>query len=292
VTFKLPNNFGFTLLENLVAVALLTSIGGAYSLTMSSSFKSKAHIQDNVERESLAAFFASATSCADTLPSGQCTAGNLLNVKRRLTDGTIVTIASNVVNAGTAYGAWTVRGECEPAGNGVLLRVAHLAAGGDLNSTADSNFRPDPLTQKITHWSDDDSLLLPKIVIPSGGVSGLALCTGGVVKPMRTEVGADVLANLCTGSYTSSYNLCNGTTYKDVTFSQAFNSPPNVIVSISSVCDEACANQETDSTYAYAQSVTASGFRLICNGSPPSDRCGSESANHCAGHCSWMAIGN
>jgi hypothetical protein len=79
------------------------------------------------------------------------TAGKLVDLMDR--DGAVL-----VSKAGTLYGSFTARAECSPSRDGIILRLARLSNSGNVNSTVDNGFKPDPLTNKIAKWSDPGTL--------------------------------------------------------------------------------------------------------------------------------------
>jgi hypothetical protein len=91
----------------------------------------------------------------------------------------------------------------------------------------------------------------------------------------------------CTGTYTGGY--CSGVFFKDITFSKNFSSPPDVIVTpeiISTAGGDS--GGASDNVHVEAINITATGFRMVCNGSPLG---GAYDGYSIVGTCGWLAIG-
>lgn len=66
-----------------------------------------------------------------------------------------------VSKSGSKFGHFTVRAECNSSKNAIVIRLTRLSDSGTVNSTADADFKPDPLTSKIIKWTDPGSLGQP-----------------------------------------------------------------------------------------------------------------------------------
>ena len=89
----------------------------------------------------------------------------------------------------------------------------------------------------------------------------------------RNEVQQGVLVNNCNSP--AGNGLCTNAFYKDITFSQTYSAPPNVLVTINHITESpSCAGGATDKALCYPSNITTTGFRLNCGGSPVNDACG------------------
>lgn len=185
-------------------------------------------------------------------------------------------------------GDWFLRAYCDSTVGSLVIRVAKSAGSGA--------FQVNPLTKQPIDWSNRSGN-------PSFGTASTLLCSGNVsttstfcTEVERQEAGQKVAANACTNAsgFTGSM-LCDGHTYKNITFATPFQCIPHVQVSAAVICDSAiatCTGGATDQIGVYAENITKTGFRLVCEGSPVSPLCGvAGAAMHCPGQCNWVASG-
>jgi hypothetical protein len=110
------------------------------------------------ERQTLRNYLRQHVSCPDTLKRDLCVLG-LVPMTKRNSDQTKETIVTDQ-GAGSKFGRYTVRAECDSNVKYLDVRVAKLQAGATLRSTLSTDFLPDSFG-KIVTWNDAKSQLFP-----------------------------------------------------------------------------------------------------------------------------------
>lgn len=178
---------GASLVAVLVALGLTGIIATVVSSLMEQGMAGKSHFQNAGDREVLRRMMVSAVSCEDSLTPGICSSpGAIVPLRRRHSNGSLSVIASSS-GAGTKYGKFTVRAECNATGDGLIIRAVMLADSGTLSSTAAADFRPDPLTKRVETWQTSKSLLMPDNVELCSGFETTAVEPGINVVTVRSS---------------------------------------------------------------------------------------------------------
>jgi hypothetical protein len=140
--------------------------------------------------------------------------------------------------------------------------------------------------------------------------------SGGSVNKVLSDQGAGVIADTCSGVEHGSSSgsppdesTCTVPFYKDITFNSAFNSTPNVAVTVKWATNSwrsdyasswprypqsNCAVTDNYRVVAYATNIKTTGFRLVASGTGSPDACGpaSEGDHFTHVYAGWMAVGD
>lgn len=151
----------------MIVTGIVAILGAAALKFMTNTMSAQTKLSNDVNKEAVKMFILSSTSCDSTAAAATCTNPGDLVELRRMSGANPTTFVSRT-GSGTKFGDFTVRAECPAAGQtGYVVRIVRLTQSGNLNSTADADFRTDPLTGRRTKWTDAQSLAFP---------SGVTLC--------------------------------------------------------------------------------------------------------------------
>jgi hypothetical protein len=166
---------GASLVSVLVGVGITGIVATVMAQLAKNGFNAQGKITLDADKTAVEQFLMTATSCADTLPTATCTAGDLIDIKRRNAKGVVTTIVSSVTP--TMFGRWTVRAICNATGDGINVEAVRVKAGTTLTSTTASDFLADPLTHKVVQWGTAQASLIP---------TGVSLCS---TLPLPANIG-------------------------------------------------------------------------------------------------------
>jgi prepilin-type N-terminal cleavage/methylation domain-containing protein len=167
-------NAGMSLLEVLIAVGILGIVAVAFTKIFDNMNRGQKNIELKMDRHAIALSIGARVSCPDLESAGSpcTTSGKLVELKDR-SNKTLIS------QSGSTFGSYTVRAECSPSKDGIILKAVRLTGDGDVNSSDPKFFRPDPLTGKIVKWSDSTSLMQPSgaYICPSSGTGSFEWVT-------------------------------------------------------------------------------------------------------------------
>lgn len=170
--FDTDRQRGIGLLEIIIGLGIVGILMMFLSDSLKLAFRGSKSVTLRTELEAIRRTMLTRVSCANSFNASTCsTAGQLVALR----DRTGAVIIGNT-GAGTKFGDWTVRAECNASLDGVFLRAARLRSNGTLTSSAASDFIPDPTSNVTVTWSDPKSLLFPSgtFICPSSGNFNLA----------------------------------------------------------------------------------------------------------------------
>ena len=107
----------------------------------------------------------------------------------------------------------------------------------------------------------------------------------------KMNQGQNILADTCAG--TTQNGLCQTAWYKDITFPpDRFTLPPHVIVTPRRIPSgiTGCAQGSTDHVVCKPESISKTGFRLVCSGSPIKGACAGQDDWFSPAAADWTAI--
>lgn len=141
----------------LTAVALMGMIGLLASTVMKEKLRFKRKMYTNLDLAVARTIIKSSISCEKSMEEKVCTPNQIVELLKR--DKSVYMPRTG---KGLKIGKWNFKAVCNDRGNGILVRFAQLKESGTVTSTANSNFRKDPITQEYYTWSGDDALLYGK----------------------------------------------------------------------------------------------------------------------------------
>ena len=156
-------NSGFSLLGVLVALGVAGALVVLLDKVLTNSMQGTASFSAKTDRTFIAQYVSERLSCEES-NIYSCSPGQPV-VLRDSNDN--VLIKSRPATP-TRFGKFAVRAICAKDGQGAILTAARLRPGKSANSTAKSDYLPDPLTKQTVRFSDNSASLLP---------SGIAMCT-------------------------------------------------------------------------------------------------------------------
>ena len=149
------NQFGFSLISALIGLGVTSMAFMAASQMISFSFKSQKSLELRLDRQAIARHLFSRVDCSTSFTPTTCASAGYKIL--RDSDSNIV-----VANTGTLtkFGNYTIQVECSDdiTNKYLIVRAATLSTNGGLGSTSDSDFRADPMTNKIVKWDNGANL--------------------------------------------------------------------------------------------------------------------------------------
>ena len=98
-------------------------------------------------------------------------------------------------------------------------------------------------------------------------------------------------ANTCSANFGG---FCGNPYTRQVVFAQPFKDPPLVQVSLAQANSQGACGSSSDRDLAYAENVTATGFRMVCSSSPMGSaggQCATYDGYWLSSSCNWIAVG-
>ena len=164
----LKSEQGISLIATLVAVAVMGILASVLTQLMTNMMRTSQHLEIKGDRQALKQLILESLSCSETFkPTAEevCRQPRI-TLKGKHPDGTPFDIISS---AGSKYGRWTYRAECNSSKQ-VVVRATLAKSLSAISSNNRDDFLPDPLNKKQYTWSADESLVFP---------SGTSLCGTG-----------------------------------------------------------------------------------------------------------------
>lgn len=148
---------GISLISVLVGMGLVALLAVAVNRMMSLGMKAQFKVNLDMDRIAIGRHLMARVSCTDSYIVGSTCASP---GPKPMYDSNGDIIIPNT-GSGKKFGKFTVKAECNEAGDGLIIKAARLKAGAGLTSTSPSDFLPDPLTGRIITWNDVASKLYP-----------------------------------------------------------------------------------------------------------------------------------
>jgi hypothetical protein len=294
-----------SLVSVLVAVGLAGALAMILSRMSANAIRANRSTELRGDLESIRNTLRNVASCSQTLPADLSTCDESKYIPIRRKDGTILVKADGA--AGSPIGSWYLRASCDGL---------HLNIEAARKKSRDGAFLVDPLTQTELSWRQ---------------LFTSPLCSSGSFGALRVESADKVVPTHCGSKHLEVFcGPADGFDWtEEITFAKPFRSVPRVMVSVHSsqwpspsgiphfyadhyMSPDDCMGGMARATYAYAGSVTKSGFTMSCN-ALPAVTCGNAGSRAIAGpnypdpknagygdlgnyrariHCSWTAIGD
>ncbi len=252
---RAPSQSGMALNGVAISLGALGLLSVYMTQSLSVGMRGQKAMENRGDREAVRRMLMDRTDCSLTITTA-CTPGTLMPVYRQGSGGGAVPLISASVSTPTRYGVWALRSECNATGDGLTIRAATLAANGTLLSTNDADFVPDPLTRKITKWSNPQSLVMP---------SGVSLCP--ISSPPSSTAGDRMILTAYQGITSGDVEITVPAGFRYVDMSVYMNS---ILLSIMSQDGQASEDTAFIEATIDLAAETWSGMRMVTagNGGP------------------------
>lgn len=155
---------GFSLITSLVTITVVGAGAAWVTQVTSDGMRGNANLGTKLERDAILRQLVRKVDCTRSFPEGTCSTGGAKMLLDK--DGHVLVSATTAV---TKFGRHTVKAECNATNDGLVVKSALLMPSGTLASTADIDFVPDELNNKVKTWSHPSALLSDKTICPSFG---------------------------------------------------------------------------------------------------------------------------
>lgn len=159
---------GGALLNVVVAVGLGGIVVAGMTKMMSNSMRAQKRVSNDVDKSAIKQMLLDVVDCKESLD--QCNGTNPINVYRHRKDGPELFIKNT--GSGSRFGFWALRANCNGTDDGIIVRAARLKPNKSIFSTNKEDFQPDPLSNQIYTWNNDQSLLFGDGIEICGGTNG------------------------------------------------------------------------------------------------------------------------
>ena len=149
---------GFSTAAALLTLAAMLASGMFIMQKLINDKNASLATAQNAEKILIKQALTAKVDCPTTMQKASCPKGGPVAIWEKDNSGASVLLVSNS-GTGTKFGRfYTVLAECGTSG--VTIKIANLAANGDITSTNAADFNPNPLTKERITWSDPRSVLI------------------------------------------------------------------------------------------------------------------------------------